>query len=411
MNPVTDYEELYKERRERLERAYSLKEPDRVPVHGSFSYFTPQYAGISIQEFLTDYDKLRAAIVKTSVDFGFDTAAGGGGIYALPLVVAMMRDHDGIVPGMLNIPLHKALGTTYCRFPGMEIQKDTPPQFIGKEYMKPNEYDEFIDDTFNYIAQKLLPRHFTNIDPIDSVKAMAAWITYGEDSQRYKEGMGKIGDELRKYGFPSFGGGFSYAPLDFIGDYVRDIKNVLFDSYRMPDKLKQAAEAVKDILLELAKVTAKTAPKGSQIFIPLHLNEYFSPKQYYEFYWPTLKEIVEELVKLGYVPYIFYEGYQDSHLESILELPQGKTIAKFEKTDLAKAKEVIGDHACIIGGPPSSLFLSGTPEKVDEYVRDLMPKVKDGGGFVLSPAVSIPEGAKPETVHALMAAVEKYGVY
>jgi uroporphyrinogen-III decarboxylase len=37
--------------------------------------------------------------------------------------------------------------------------------------------------------------------------------------------------------------------------------------------------------------------------------------------------------------------------------------------------------------------------------------VKDGGGFVLSPAVSIPENARPENVKALRTAVEKYGVY
>ena len=222
--------------------------------------------------------------------------------------------------------------------------------------------------------------------------------------------MGEIGDELRKHGFPSFSGGFSYAPLDFIGDYVRDIKNVLLDTYRVPDKVKQAAESVKELLMELARITAKTAPRGSHVFIPLHLNEYFSPKQYYEFYWPTLKEIVEDLVKLGFVPSIFYEGYQDAHLESILELPKGKTIAKFEKTNLAKAKEVIGDHACIIGGPPTSLFLGDTG-KIDEYVKDLMVDVKEGGGFVLAPAVSIPENAKPENVKTLMTAVEKYGVY
>ena len=407
---TTDYEELYKERRERLSRAYNLKEPDRVPVSGSFGYFAARYGGITTQEFLTDYDKLRGAVVKTAVDFGFDTASGGGGIYALPLVIAMMRDYGGIVPGMINIPLHDVLGVTYCRFPGVEIKKDTPPQFIGQEYMKPEEYDEFINDTFNFIAQKLLPRHFRNIDPIDSPKAMTTWIKYGEESQRYRAAMNVMSSELRKYGFPSFSGGFSYAPLDFIGDYVRDIKNVLLDTYRMPDKVKQAAEAVKDLLLELAEITAKTAPKGSHAFIPLHLNEYFSPKQYYEFYWPTLKEIVEDLIKLGFVPSIFYEGYQDPHLESILELPKGKTIAKFEKTDLAKAKEVIGDHACIIGGPPTSLFL-GDPGKVDEYVKDLMGEVKEGGGFVLAPAVSFPENAKPENVRALMRAVEKYGVY
>lgn len=407
---MTDYKELYRERRERLSRAYSLKEPDRVPISGSYGYFAARYGGITIQESLTDYDKLRKASIKTSVDFGFDTGGGGGGIYALPLVIAMMRDYGGIVPGMINIPLHEALGVTYCKFPGIEIQKDTPPQFIGQEYMKPAEYDELIDDTFNYIAQKLLPRHFRNIDPIDSPKAMAAWIKYGEESQRYKEGMSKLDDELKRYGFPSFSGGFSYAPLDFIGDYVRDIKNVLFDTYRVPDKVKQAAKAVKEILLELAKITAKTTAKGSHIFIPLHLNEYFSPKQYYEFYWPTLKEIVEDLVKLGFTPYIFYEGYQDPHLESILELPKGKTIAKFEKTDLVKAKEVIGDHVCIVGGPPTSLFLSD-PAKIDDYIKNLLPHVMDGGGFVLSPSVSIPENAKPENVMALKAAVEKYGIY
>jgi uroporphyrinogen-III decarboxylase len=83
----------------------------------------------------------------------------------------------------------------------------------------------------------------------------------------------------------------------------------------------------------------------------------------------------------------------------------------FEKTDLKKAKEIIGDHACIIGGPPASLFLSGTPAKIDDYVKDLMEQVKEGGGFVLSPGVNIPERADPANVKALMDAVEKHGVY
>ena len=34
-----DYEELYRERKERLSRAYALKEPDRVPLSSSYSYF------------------------------------------------------------------------------------------------------------------------------------------------------------------------------------------------------------------------------------------------------------------------------------------------------------------------------------------------------------------------------------
>ena len=408
---TVDYEELHRERKDRLSRAYSLKEPDRVPLSSSFGFFAAKYGGITIQEALTDYDKLRKAVVKTSVDFDYDTAGGGGGIYSLPLVLAMMRDYNGIVPGMINNPLQKTLGMKYGRFPGIEIQRDTPPQFIGEEYMKVDEYDELIDDPHEFICNKLLPRSFSELEDPDSMRATSAWIRYGEESEKYRSGMGKMGKELRSYGFPSFSGGFSYAPLDFIGDYVRDIKNVIFDTFRVPDKVLQATEAVKELILELGELTAKTAPKGSHAFIPLHLNEYFSPKQYNEFYWPTLVEVVEALVKLGFVPSIFYEGYQEAHLESILELPKGKTIAKFEKTDLGKAKEVIGDHACIIGGPPASLFLSGTPAKIDDYVKNLFDEVKEGGGFVLAPGVNIPEEADPANVKALRDAVEKHGYY
>lgn len=51
-----------------------------------------------------------------------------------------------------------------------------------------------------------------------------------------------------------------------------------------------------------------------------------------------------------------------------------------------------------ISGSSSSSILSGTPTKIDEYLKDLMDKVKEGGGFVLSPAVNIPETAKPVNV-------------
>ena len=43
----TDYEELYRERKDRLSRAYNLKEPDRVPVNGSFGYFAAKLDDIA----------------------------------------------------------------------------------------------------------------------------------------------------------------------------------------------------------------------------------------------------------------------------------------------------------------------------------------------------------------------------
>jgi len=276
--------------------------------------------------------------------------------------------------------------------------------------MKVEDYPSLIDDPRGFIVEKLLPRSMRSLEKPGSAKAMVAMYKWGAECRRSIEAGAKLGSELKGLGFPGFTEGMSYAPLDFIGDFARDIKQTLLDCYRRPDEVKQAAEALKVIIIEMGRLMAKTATPGAVVFIPLHLNEYFSPPQYAEFYWPTLKEVVEDLVKLGFTPEVFYEGKHASHLETILELPKGKTISRFEKTDLVKAKRVIGDYSCIVGGPPSSLFFS-TPVKVDTYVKDLFAEVKQGGGFMLSPAVPLPAEARPECVKALMDAVKKYGAY
>jgi uroporphyrinogen-III decarboxylase len=405
-----DSEELYKQRRDRISRAVQLKEPDRVPLLESYGYFAAKYTGITSHEFLYDYDKAREAVVKTAVDFGYDTGGAMNSLGALPLTLAFIDDYDELAPSFVNGPIHDILGLRYARFPGRELPLDSPFQFIGEEYMKADEYDQLIDDPKRFIAEKLLPRSLRSLEKPGSSKAMSALYRWGVEYRRSLDASSMLKQELRKHGFTGFTEGMSYAPLDFIGDFMRDLKNVLLDCYRQPDKVKQAAEAVKGLIVKMARISVRSSPKGTIQFIPLHLNEYFSPKQYNEFYWPTLKEVINELIRLGITPEIFYEGQHNAHLETILELPKGKTISRFEKTDLFKAKRLIGDHSCIVGGPPPSLFLT-TPAKVEAYVKDLFDEVKQGGGFILSPAVPIPPSSKPENVKALIDAVKKYGVY
>ena len=405
-----EHEELYKQRRERMSRAIQLKEPDRVPLIESHGYFAARHAGITSQDFLFDYAMAGAASVKAAVDFGYDTASGMNSLGALALTLAFVGEGEGIMPGWVNGPVHDILSVRYARFPGRELPVDSPFQFIGEEYMKAEEYPALIDDPKGFIAEKLLPRSMRSLEKPGSVKSMAALHRWGVECRKGEEAGAKLRAELNGLGFPGFTEGMSYAPLDFIGDFARDIRNTLLDCYRRPDEVKQAAEALKVIIIEMGRIMAKTATPGAVVFIPLHLNEYFSPQQYAEFYWPTLKEVVEDLVRLGFTPEVFYEGQHASHLETILELPKGRTISRFEKTDLVKAKRIVGDHSCIVGGPPSSLFFS-TPAKVDAYVKDLFAEVKQGGGFMLSPAVPLPAEANPGCVKALMDAIKKYGAY
>ncbi|MDD1702922.1 MAG: hypothetical protein LUQ31_08100, partial [Methanoregula sp.] len=102
----------------------------------------------------------------------------------------------------------------------------------------------------------------------------------------------------------------------------------------------------------------------------------------------------------------------DAHLETLLDLPKGKIIAVFDKTDPRKVREVLGDHVVLVSGPPNSLLIGGTPQKVDDYMKSMLTDCKEGG-MMIYPGVDggISGDARPENVKALIEAVKKYGTY
>ena len=86
---------------------------------------------------------------------------------------------------------------------------------------------------------------------------------------------------------------------------------------------------------------------------------------------------------MGFVPYLFAEGAYNSRLEAIADVPKGKTLWQFDRTDMRRAKEVLGGIACIQGNVPNTLLQLGTVEEVQDYCRDLIEAVAPGGGFIL----------------------------
>ena len=319
-------------------------------------------------------------------------------------------EHDDLSPLVTFItgPLHDIYGDKYTRFPGREISENATAQFRGGTFMEPDEYDQLIEDPVGFVAETILPRVCKNLEtPRD---AMATWVRVGMQLQKSAMQGAKLGEISAKLGYPMLPMGWAYAPLDIIGDFLRGVDKVVLDIHRYPDKVKKATEALKKPIIDYALAYARMGNKYA--FIPLHLNEYLSPKLYKEFYWPTLKEVILALYEEGVKSIVFFEGHHEQHLETILDLPRGWGIAYFEKTDVVKAKEVLKDHTCVMGGVPISLIASGTPEKIDEFVKDLLEKVKPGGGFILTAGVgAVPAETPPENITALIEAVEKYGKY
>jgi uroporphyrinogen-III decarboxylase len=255
---------------------------------------------------------------------------------------------------------------------------------------------------------------------LGSPEANAAMLAYGAEIAKAGAAQGALIGELGKMGIPTFPTSWSYAPLDVVSDFLRDIKNVVLDIYRKPDLVKQSADALVEPLIESARLTGAVPPAvqkalGTNVvecFFPLHLNEYLNPKLYNEFYWPSLKKVLLEVIDMGQTPYILFEGRHDAHLETLLDLPKGKIIAVFDKTDPRKVRDVLGDHVILVSGPPNSLLIGGTPQKVDDYMKSMLTDCKEGGMMIYPGADGgISGDARPENVKALIEAVKKYGKY
>lgn len=116
------------------------------------------------------------------------------------------------------------------------------------------------------------------------------------------------------------------------------------------------------------------------------------------------------LINEGLIPFPFAEGSYNSRLEIVSDLSKGKVIWRFDATDMARAKEILGDKACLFGNVHASIISTGTPDSIKAYCKQLINIAGKGGGFILSTGSSI-EKAPPENVHALIDFSKEYGVY
>lgn len=135
-----------------------------------------------------------------------------------------------------------------------------------------------------------------------------------------------------------------------------------------------------------------------------------SLRQFETFYWPTLKKLILAMVEKGLTPCPFFEGDYTTRLDYLLELPRGKVLCHFDSTDMSKAKQILGDHLCIMGNVPSSLLQIGTTQEVEDYCRNLIDVAGKGGGFIMTHRSSIDE-ANPANIKAMIDFTKEYGTY
>lgn len=407
--------EAYKKRVTRFIRVISLEEPDRVPVILPAGNFPIYHAGMTLKEAMYDNIKLCQAYRKFFSEFEADTFAS-----------------PGMVPSGRASEIINSLSS---KWPGHGLPDGASmQQFVEGEYMKADEYDVFLDDPSDFCLRYYLPRTlgalapFARFSPLPHILGMPnrflmpavmpevraafqAIIDYGNETAKWQEPIAEFNREALAAGYPSLYGGQSHAPFDILADTLRGTRGIVMDMYRQPEKLLEAMDMLTPINIDCGLQMANASGRPI-VFFALHKGDdtFMSDKQYEKFYWPTFRKVIMGLIEEGCVPMLFAEGKYNNRLEIIKDLPEGKVMWHFDQTDMARAKGILGETACIAGNVPSSLLRTGTPRAVKEYCRKLIEVCGKGGGFILTGGASIDKG-NPDNLRAMMEAAEEYGVY
>jgi hypothetical protein len=409
-------EKAYQERVTRFTRAFQMEKPDRVPCILPASNFAAYYAGTDLRTVMYDYDELKRAWRKFLYEFGDSDMFFGPGM---------------VPPGRAL----EAVDYKLYSWPGHGISGDTTTyQCVEGEYMKADEYDALIKDPSNFWLRTYMPRVFgalkgfpqlppwTTFEEIaiqsfipfglpDVQAGFEALLEAGRESLKWATAVMEVSQEAMGLGFPGIMAALAKAPFDTLGDTLRGTRAIMMDMFQRPEKLQEAMETIASLTIDTA-ISSVSSAGLPMVMMPLHkgADGFMSQKQYETFYWPTFKKVIMALVNEGILPILFAEGSYNTRLDIIKELPKASVAWWFDQTDMARAKEVLGDKACLIGNVPTSLLMTGTPQEVKEHCRKLIEVCAPGGGYILSGGANIDKG-DPDNLHAMMEAVKEYGVY
>lgn len=384
---------------ERLQAAVNLEPSDRVPVYPHLNFDFPlKLAGRPMSD---STNILKAAenedlLVKLQEDTGYD------GLTQAPVLASSA--------GMLN---HFALyyGDTMS-LPGQDERLsdgDSPPQFGEHELIKTSDYDAIIalgwnnwcDENMHRLSKTLVGLPLAEF-PLPTIAELltGAYV--------------KFRDRLTGLGVPIIAGSLCMDP-QMILSLGRTLTGFSMDLRRCPDKVTGVLKAISKDLTQDGIDSMRRAPSppsglpGIMMACERGSGAYYNLKTFEQFVWPYMQETINAWVDEGYVVTLHLDTNWTKNFPYFLDLPKKKCIAMLDSTsDIFKAKEILGDHMCIMGDVPASLSTLGTVEEMDAYCKRLIEVVGKGGGFILGTGCAVPPDTKLENFKAMINSAKKY---
>jgi uroporphyrinogen-III decarboxylase len=413
--------DTYEARVKRVETAIALGTPDRVPCLPMAQTYPMIHAGYTVAECIYDVDKGIDAYLRYMREYEPDQAPG-------------MQFNNLGMGKILELQASKT--TTWAGAPDGKLDKNSIHQFIEFPILLEEEMEDFERDYTGWLMQKAYPRLSSLLEPFatlpvaaagfqgemiwgpffarpDVQKMIATFAKIAEMSAPINAKLAAAAKIMADEGYPSFMGGMAGVPFDGYSDFYRGTIDSMMDLFEHRGLIERFCKWTLQNTLRMVEMQAQNpANKGKWIFMPLHkgMDTFLSDDDYRDLYWHDLQIIINKIIDVGMVPYIYTEGPYDTRIKHLKDVPKGKVLYHFEKVNMKQAKKELGGIACISGGFPLDVLHFGTKQKVIDKVKELIDDCAPGGGFIFETAAGF-DDAPPENVEAMFDTVKTYGVY
>lgn len=361
--------DLLEQRKNRIRAAIALEKPDRVPVVPLGDSFAARVAGVKLSEFCTKPDVAYQTMMQVFTSLG---------------------EIDGIQHASYNVNALSMIWLSRVKIPGRDLPENSLWQVEELELMRPDDYDKIIEQGY----PKWLESFY--VERLDNLMA------------RLGPFLGSVPEAIgawEKIGIPAVSPVIFTVPYEyFCGG--RSLRAFVTDLYRMPDKVQAAMDVAMPHLLENARQVCRAFGLMAVWLGGWRAaSEFLAPRLWERFVFPYYKQLAEAVIAEGVTPVFHFDSDWTRDLSYFREMPKARCVLSTDGcTDIYKAKEMLGDHMCLMGDVPARMLTLADADEVHAYasrlVRDLGPT-----GFILAQGCDIPPDAKPENVRAMIAAV------
>jgi len=375
--------------RERVQAAINLEPCDRIPVAPLMDVmFASRHKGMTVAYGIAHSREGFQAIVDV-----FDEVGGWDAMILPGYSLALTPE---LAAGALA-----ALAVGRYKYPGMDpdIPLDSQPQVEEKEVLTKEDYDGIASLGLKGFMEK----NFQRFVPFSPEKVVA-W-TKSQTSRYVKER-----ETWDNKGIPSLCGAIVESPMMFLST-KRSLTAITLDLHRIPDRVQAAMDGMVDDLIQEAIAAAKLTGIPGVMLILERGGGFFYPLRIFErFEFPYVKKMVEAFAAAGLLTVMHFDQDWTLNLPYLKELPKKKCICELDSTtDIFKAKEILGDHMCIMGDVPASITAIGTPAEMEAYCKKLIDLIGKGKtGFILSSGCTVPADAKYENFKAMIDTAKTY---